>query len=231
MYKTESESIDINIIPTYESSAATSKSLPNNIHMISSEQARAQLKKLRQNKEMYANELNGDEDNSMHLFDDEDDFEDKFKLDELTSQEDLVELFIKLIFEPYRFSKQNIVKSLGVGYCFFFTDKYIIVRLKILKFCKILGQHVLSDDAQIKTLVELKEMVTKSIERAVQTHPSYNNCTDEEFLGLNAKYWTKYYTMLKQYDYDSRLPLGFFVDPNNESIILLIRKVKKYFFL
>jgi putative transferase (TIGR04331 family) len=37
---------------------------------------------------------------------------------------------------------------------------------------------------------------------------------------------SSYYTMLKQYDYDSRLPLGFFVDPNNESIILLIRKVK-----
>jgi hypothetical protein len=85
---------------------------------------------------------------------------------------------------------------------------------------------VLSDESQFKTQIELKEMIIRSIEKAVQSHPSYANCTEEEFLGLNAKYWTKYYTMLKQYDYDSRLALGFFVDPNNESIILLLRKVK-----
>ena len=85
---------------------------------------------------------------------------------------------------------------------------------------------MLAEDGQLKTNTELTEILIRAIERAVQTHPNYANCTEEEFLALNAKYWSKYYTMLKQYDYDSRLPLGFFVDPNNESIILLIRKVK-----
>jgi hypothetical protein len=113
MYKNENESIDINIIPTYESSS--SKSLPNNIHIISSEQARAQLKKFKQKRDMYADVEDSDE-NSLHLFDDEDDFEEKWKVDELCNQLDLKDIFLKLIFEPYRFSKQNIVKSLGV--CF-----------------------------------------------------------------------------------------------------------------
>ena len=87
------------------------------------------------------------------------------------------------------------------------------------------GQHISSEDSQLKTLNELKEIIIKSIEKAVQSHPNYANVTEEEFLALNSKYWSKYYTMLKQYDYDSRAPLGFFVDPHNESIILLIRKV------
>lgn len=75
-----------------------------------------------------------------------------------------------------------------------------------------------------KTNDELKELIISSIERAVQNHPNYANFTEEEFFGLNFKYWSKYYTMLKQYDYDSRMPLGLYVDPYNESAIILVRK-------
>lgn len=76
-----------------------------------------------------------------------------------------------------------------------------------------------------KSIDELKEIVIRSIEKAVQSHPSYSNCSEEEFLSINYKFWSKYYTMLKQYDYDSKLVIGFFADSHNESIILMIRKV------
>lgn len=73
---------------------------------------------------------------------------------------------------------------------------------------------------------ELKEKIVCAIEKAIQSHPSYSNCTEDEFLSLNYKFWSKYYTMLKQYDYDSRIPIGFFTNPCNESVIMMIRKVK-----
>jgi hypothetical protein len=203
MYKNENESIEINIIPTYESGSTSRNSMPNNIHIISLDQMKSKLKSKSNSHHYNSDDLDEQEDNSFHLFDDEDDFEDRRRLDQVYNELDLKEIFLKLIFESYRFSKQNIIKSLGI-----------------------LGQQVYNEDAnRFKSLNELKEIIIKSIERAVQSHPNYSNCTEEEFLALNAKYWSKYFTMLKQYDYDSRLPLGFFVDPNNESIILLIRKV------
>jgi len=55
-------------------------------------------------------------------------------------------------------------------------------------------------------------------------HPNFSHFTEEEFLCLNSKWWLKFFTMLKQYDYDSRVPLGLFVDPANESLITLVRK-------
>ena len=124
MYKNENESIEINIIPTYESNIT--KALPNNIHIISLDQARTHLKaksnfrKEASNNPYASGEV--EEDNSLHLFDDEDDFEDKSKLDQICNELDLKEIFLKLIFEPYRFSKQNIIKSLGVKQ----SDKKII---------------------------------------------------------------------------------------------------------
>ena len=71
---------------------------------------------------------------------------------------------------------------------------------------------------------ELKKIIVESIEKEVQNHPSFGNVTEEEFLYLNSKCWLKFFTMLKQYDYDSRIPIGLFVDPNNESLITLVRK-------
>lgn len=64
----------------------------------------------------------------------------------------------------------------------------------------------------------------QSIEKEVQSDPNYENCTEEDFLYLTSKCWSKFYTMLKQYDYDSRTPVGLFVDQDDESLIVLIRK-------
>jgi hypothetical protein len=72
---------------------------------------------------------------------------------------------------------------------------------------------------------ELREMIISLMERAIQSHLNSEQSTEEDFLSLNLKYWSKYYTMLKQYDYDSRIPFGFYVDQHNESAIVLIRKV------
>ena len=75
-----------------------------------------------------------------------------------------------------------------------------------------------------KNLQDIKEVLIKSIEREVQNHPNYLNCTEEDFLYLNSKCWSKFYTMLKQYDYDSRMPIRLFVEPLAESTIILLRK-------
>ena len=61
----------------------------------------------------------------------------------------------------------------------------------------------------------------------MRNHPNIQNCTEEdEFLDITYKCWSKFYSILLQYDYDSRLPLGLFVD-EEKSLVFLIRKVKK----
>lgn len=75
-----------------------------------------------------------------------------------------------------------------------------------------------------KSTEELKRTIIQSIESEARNHLGFENLTEEEFLYVNSKCWLKFYTMLKQYDYDSRLPVGLFVDPENESLITLIRK-------
>lgn len=116
VYKNENEQIEICIIPAQSSG---SKSSPNNIHIITSEQARQRCKQKRE-KLVARYSMPSDiddqeqEDMSLHLFDDEDDYEDRRRLEQIANEFDLKEIFLKLIFEPYRFSKQNIVKSLGV---------------------------------------------------------------------------------------------------------------------
>lgn len=75
-----------------------------------------------------------------------------------------------------------------------------------------------------KTTEELKRIIIQSIESEASNQLGLENLTEEEFLYVNSKYWLKFYTMLKQYDYDSRLPVGLFVDPENETLITLIRK-------
>lgn len=114
---------------------------------------------------------------------------------------DLKEAYLKLIFEPYRFSKSNIQKALGV-----------------------LASTNFNPKRTINNNDEMKTLIIQSIEREVQSHPSYENCAEEDFLYLTSKCWSKFYTMLKQYDYDSRSPVGLFVDKDNESLIILIRK-------
>ena len=71
---------------------------------------------------------------------------------------------------------------------------------------------------------ELKELIIRSIEKEVQNYLAYSNCTEEDFTQFYAKCWSKFYSMIKQYDYDTKMPLGLFVDPVNEGLVILIRK-------
>lgn len=134
-----------------------------------------------------------------------DDEENDYEEDELInfdcSKTDIKERYLKLIFEPYRFSKTNIYKALGV-----------------------LTNSTFNESRLPKNNNELKKLIIQSIESEVQNHPNFGNVTEEEFLFLNSKCWLKFFTMLKQYDYDSRIPIGLYIDPENESIISLIRK-------
>jgi hypothetical protein len=91
-------------------------------------------------------------------------------------------------------------------------------------FLKILGSSLLNENNLPKNLHDIKEVLIKSIEKEVKNHPNYSNCTEEEFLYLNSKCWSKFFAMLKQYDYDSRMPLRLFIEPLTESTLLLIRK-------
>jgi hypothetical protein len=54
--------------------------------------------------------------------------------------------------------------------------------------------------------------------------PNYKSLTEEEFVFYKSRCWSKYYTMLKQYDFDSKLPLGLYVNRDDESCIHVIRK-------
>lgn len=185
MHRNEHESIEIKTIPTYDQSNHSTLNLPNEIHVLNLDQRESE-RILHQGS----------------LEDEEDELENEGMNNKILSDLDLKEVYLKLVFEPFKFSKQNIIRSLGI-----------------------LGIPSNENISQNKTIDEIKEILIKSIERAVQSHPNYVNCSEEDFLSLNSKCWSKYYTMLKQYDYDSRMPLGVYVDPHNESVILLIRKV------
>ena len=193
MYKNEKENIEITTIPIYENKETLSKPETYIINL----QSKNQNKHKFDNQQSYDNE-NGDNDEN----EEEEDDDDHEKLIDFANM-DLKETYLKLIFEPFKFSKQNILKSLGI-----------------------LRHSVLNENHSSipQTVDEIKEIIIKSIEREVQSHPNFSNITEEEFLYLNSKCWSKFYTMLKQYDFESRLPLGLFVDPINESHIMLIRK-------
>lgn len=114
---------------------------------------------------------------------------------------DLKEIYFKLIFEPYKYSKRDICKA-----------------LKIFRNCS------LNESMMPESNDELKEVIATSIENEVHSYVSHSNCSEEEFTSIYSKCWSKFYSMLKQYDYDSKVALGLFVDPLNEGLILLVRK-------
>jgi len=82
----------------------------------------------------------------------------------------------------------------------------------------------LSETRVPKSNDDLKNTIIQAIEKEVMNHPNFNHVTEEEFLYLNSKCWFKFFTMLKQYDHDSRMPIGLFVDPMNETLITVVRK-------
>lgn len=70
----------------------------------------------------------------------------------------------------------------------------------------------------------------KILKLKVLNYPNIQNVTDEEeFLEITCKCWSKFYSMLLQYDYDACLPLGIFVD-DAKDLRILIRKAITTFF-
>ena len=94
MYKNEDDTLAVLTIPFYENN-------PIEIHMMDDSFEASKKYRYRNLK----NDLEQEEDNQDN------------KLIEMCSTEmDLKETYLKLIFEPYRFSKMNILKSLGVSH-------------------------------------------------------------------------------------------------------------------
>jgi hypothetical protein len=90
---------------------------------------------------------------------------------------------------------------------------------------KILKQSVFKENEIPESFECLKEKIIESIENEVRNHPNIQNCTEEEeFLDITSKCWSKFYSLLLQYDYDARQSLGLFVD-QEKNFVLLIRKV------
>lgn len=189
VYKNDREQVEIVSVPI---ESQLNSRIPNEIQVLNL--CNYELKNSLANDSM--------EDEEENFIDDE--FDDEKISEKILTEMDLKELYIKKIFEPLRYSRHIMLKSLGI-----------------------LGVQVSDNTALNLSNDEIKEKIIRSIEHAVQSHPNYAYLSEEEFLALNMKFWSKYYTMLKQYDFDSRLPLGCFVEPKNESIILLIRKVIK----
>ena len=96
MYKNEDDSISVLTIPFYEDNSIE-------IHMME-EGGGEKRARHSANRNSDANEHEGDEDN-----------QDNRLIEMCSSEMDLKETYLKLIFEPFRFSKMNILKSLGVS--------------------------------------------------------------------------------------------------------------------
>lgn len=187
VYKNVREQVEILSVP---SENQLNSRIPNDIQVLN----------LRNNEQKNSFSNDSIEEEDENFVDDE--FDDEKISEKILTEMDLKELYIKKIFEPLRYSRHIMLKSLGI-----------------------LGVQVTDNMVVNLSNDEIKEKIIKSIEHAVQSHPNYTYLSEEEFLALNMKFWSKYYTMLKQYDFDSRLPLGCFIESKNESIILLIRKV------
>lgn len=95
MYKNEQDTIGIITVPFYDTNQIE-------VHMMDSQR----------NKNLRNSARPHDEENDEN----EDSYDHKL-IESCTSEMDLKEAYLKLIFEPYRFSKLNIIKSLGVS-CF-----------------------------------------------------------------------------------------------------------------
>ena len=101
MYKNEDDSISVLTIPFNENNSIE-------IHML--DEGCEKRTRLASNRNTDGNEQEIDEDNY-----------DNRLIEMCSSEMDLKETYLKLIFEPYRFSKMNILKSLGVSRKFFFS--------------------------------------------------------------------------------------------------------------
>lgn len=108
MFKDEKEFIQIQTIPTND--YTKSNSLPNEISIISLHQYEKSKSRFKSSHAHgHANDSNEEDE------EDEEDIDEERIYDKSFTDLDLKEVYLKLIFEPYRFSKSNILKSLGVS--------------------------------------------------------------------------------------------------------------------
>ena len=103
MYKNEDDTIAVLTIPFYENS-------PIEIHMMDDAVETKKTSRHHQHHHHQQNQRNFESESEM-----DEDNQDNRLIEMCTSEMDLKETYLKLIFEPYRFSKMNILKSLGVS--------------------------------------------------------------------------------------------------------------------
>jgi hypothetical protein len=131
-----------------------------------------------------------------------DDYDEYQMIQQYKEQLDAKEIYLKLIFEPFKFSKLNIIKTLSI---FQSNDESKMI---------IKGSNEVNKE-------KLKEVIIRAVESEVEMDQVNN---EEDFIQNTWKHWSKFYSMLKQYDCDSKSPIGLFVDGTNESLVCLIRK-------
>ncbi len=216
LHKSSREALELRTIAT---TPATTNSSDRQTHVINVSSARQMRRRVRRCPHRAA--ANDDEDGETHTDgedtdediddDEEEDDEDDEMMRIMCDMDgaalldgDVKETYLRLIFEPYRFSHSAIHKSMGI-----------------------LSQYNASGHASVAAMTrdQLKQQLIRAIEREVQSEPTFATCTEEDFFYLNSKCWSKYYSMLKQYDFDARTPLGLLVQPHDESHVVLIRKV------
>jgi hypothetical protein len=122
-FKTENESTQVKAVPI---GSDDDRNRPNDIIVVDGSQrlaskANQRAKKTRSRRNIAnddSEENIEDDDEEAENDDDEDedeiDDEERIFIDPGFSDLDVKELYLKLIFEPYRFSKSNMIKSLGV---------------------------------------------------------------------------------------------------------------------
>lgn len=105
MFKTDKESTQLKAMPIYNRRSHRSMQLPNEITIVGHDSGSSDENELSNSRR---NDSNVDDD------DDEVDVDEERIFDKSFTDLDLKEVYLKLIFAPFRFSKSNILKSLGV---------------------------------------------------------------------------------------------------------------------
>jgi hypothetical protein len=124
MFKNEKDSVQLRTIPINDLSQGGS--LPNEITIIGLDENENVSSKLKHKNKSENDDNSGGGDDD----DEEEDLDEERLFDKNMADLDVKEIYLKLIFEPFRFSKSNIIKSLGV---------YIVDLLIIFQHRPVLG--------------------------------------------------------------------------------------------
>lgn len=114
--RTENESTQVKAIPI---GSDDDRNRPNDIIVVDGSQRQTAAttttrSRRRRRSNNDSDEVDDDEEEEDENEDEEIDEEERIFIDPGYSDLDIKELYLKLIFEPYRFSKSNMIKSLGV---------------------------------------------------------------------------------------------------------------------